>query len=117
MTAVPLFDEPRARRTDPQTSRDAAGRMRAAAPSLTRQILDAFATNGPMTDRELCKALGADPERWPSIKTARSRLSPGPKKPDPKLIATGVVWDGMQVWALRDWSNKVEFVQVQADFL
>lgn len=66
-----LFNAPKARRRDPDTSHEAA----ATAESWVTEnaILTKFAIYGPMTDDELC----AKCPLWhqPTLKTARSRVS------------------------------------------
>lgn len=100
MTAHPsLFDLPRARSTDPSTSKAAAARMTVRAPSLRQSIVDALTLYGPMTDDGLCIRMNIDPRRWPSCKTARSALS---KAPNPLVVPTDRIENGQRVWAHRD---------------
>jgi predicted ArsR family transcriptional regulator len=66
----PVEDHGRARRTDPDTSRHAAAKV----ASVTDLIYAAFVTYGPMTDDALCERLELPTRRWPTAKTARSRL-------------------------------------------
>lgn len=63
----------KARRTDPDTSRDAAAAVTVTAAGLALEILEAFHVHGALTDDELCGLLA---HRYaPTVKTARSRLS------------------------------------------
>lgn len=87
VTAIPLF-----RLSDPETSRQAARRVAPAAASLERQILDALAFRA-LTADSVCKVLGIDVRRWPSVKTCMSRL-----KNEGKLVWTGEPINGMNVW-------------------
>jgi hypothetical protein len=66
-----FFNEPRARRMDPDTSHAAAGSVEAWVTE--DRILRTFAIHGQLTDDELCEWLPL----WhpPTVKTARSRLS------------------------------------------
>jgi len=68
-----LFAEPAARRTDPDTSRDAAEAVEPEAARQECRIMERFAMFGPMNDDELV----ARSPQWhgPTVKTARSRLS------------------------------------------
>ena len=68
------------RRTDPDTSREAAASLSAEQLAGSKQaVADALLSRGPMTDRELVAYLTPDPERpafSPSrIRTARHDLS------------------------------------------
>lgn len=66
-----LFNEPKARRTDPATSHAAAEAVADAARQ-ERRILERFAMFGPMTDEEL---VARSPQwREDTLKSARSRL-------------------------------------------
>ena len=66
-----FFNEPRARRMDPDTSHAAAGSVEAWVTE--DRILRTFAIHGSLTDDELCEKLPL----WhpPTIKTARSRVA------------------------------------------
>lgn len=72
MQQLAIFSEPRARRTDPDTSFDAARDMPKPG-GLEHAILRAFSVVGPMSDDELCELLGEDVYA-PTAKTCRSRL-------------------------------------------
>lgn len=68
-----LLSEPRARRRDPDTSRDAARAVQQHAGALENLILETFCLEDGLTDDELAVRL---PERYPpTVKTCRSRLS------------------------------------------
>lgn len=98
MNAPTLFDvdAPRARRTDPSTSREAARRVASISPNLTKQILDAFGRYRCMTKDQCCERLGVAPRQWPTIASALSRL-----KNEGILDWTGVIIDGQHEWRLR----------------
>ena len=104
------FAQPRSRRSDPSTSRAAAQRMKAAAPSLEKQILDALAFRA-LTDDAICLSLGVDPRRWPSVKTCRSRM-----KNAGKVVWTGEVRDGQRLWTLPQNVSPLRLVP-NADYL
>lgn len=98
MTAVPLFDEPRARRTDPATSKAAAKRMGTASASLEKQIVELLGRHRwALTKDEVCRQLDVHPRRWPSVASALSRM-----KQAGALEWTGFVVDGQNVWRLRE---------------
>lgn len=82
---------PKVRTSDPVTSHVAAGRT----ANVTRRVEGAFRAFGPMTDDELCRRIEPDVRRWPTIKSARSRL-----KGARVLVASGVVRHGQQEWRL-----------------
>lgn len=105
MTMPSLFDAPATRTTDPQTSRDAAARVAPFRSSLRSRILDALVR--PMTDDELCAALGEPVRRWPSVKTARSALY-GLHK---------VRWTGRERNGQREWQAWEQDVDVAGDVL
>jgi len=94
VNAPTLFDEPRSRHTDPDTSRQAALRVASVAKSLEAQILDALAFRN-LTDDAICLSLNIDARRWPSAKTARSRL-----KGRGLVVWSGDRRNGQQVWCL-----------------
>jgi hypothetical protein len=75
MDSPTLFDEPRVRLTDPQTSHDAAARVTRIQGKLRAQILDFFNRyNSGFTKTETCRALQIDPEHWPTCASALSQL-------------------------------------------
>lgn len=53
---LPLFPSPMARKSDPDTSHEAAGTVCANLGQLQRRVLTAFQQRGPMTAKE-CEAL------------------------------------------------------------
>ena len=65
-----LFAEPRARRTDPSTSTQAAQAQRS--QGVEADILTVVAFYGPATDDEIAARI---PRHAPTVKTARSRLT------------------------------------------
>lgn len=70
-TQLELMNQPKARATDPVTSKAAAGQVRQG-PTETA-ILTVLRMAGPLTDDELCHRL---PGLYgPTVKTARSRLA------------------------------------------
>lgn len=69
-TQLDLFNAPKARRSDPSTSVDAAASLPPCG-ALERIILDQFGDAG-LTDDELCELVDAYP---PTVKTCRSRLA------------------------------------------
>jgi hypothetical protein len=70
-TQLDLFNEPKARASDPATARVAAAQVNPG-PTETA-ILTVLVANGPMTDDEICERL---PTLYSAtVKTARSRLS------------------------------------------
>lgn len=105
-TAIPLF-----RHDDPETSRAAARRVSSVAKSLEAQILDALAMRS-LTDDSLCLALNIDPRRWPSCKTARSRL-----KKKGLVVSTGNIRNGQTIWCLKQNAPLVSPVKVVGDIL
>lgn len=85
---VPIGEWPRARRTDPETSKAAAARQGSSARSA---ILEAFRVHGPMTDDELVAQLAPQGHYGPTLRTARSALKAaglvvdtGRTKPSPR---------------------------------
>lgn len=68
-----LFNEPKARRRDPATSRAAAMSVLPMVGSQENRVLERFAIHGPMTDDEL--VMRSPQWHGPTIKTCRSRLS------------------------------------------
>lgn len=74
---IEQFAFPLARVTDPGTSHSAAARVATLGGRTERAIHDAFLAFGPMTDDELvARVAGKDS----TIKTARSRMTNGPKR-------------------------------------
>lgn len=72
------------------------------------QILAAFTEHGPMTDDALCQALGLPERKWPTIKSARSRLTnDGLLYPYDEGVSTA--GHAMTVWALT--ARQVETVR------
>lgn len=104
-----LFDQPRARASDPHTSRAAAGKVWSGLADL---VVESLAFHGPATDDELCERLNVIPRRWPSIKTARSRVTHAEDPAKRLIVDTGCVRDGMTVWAHRDHVGWIENVAV-----
>jgi sugar/nucleoside kinase (ribokinase family) len=90
-----LFDvnEPRARRTDPATSKAAARRVAPAAPVLSQRILDCLAFRS-MTADSICKAIDWPVRHWPTVKACLSRM-----RKAGKLVWTGEEIAGQHVWA------------------
>ncbi len=109
MTAQPtLFDPPKARRSDPSTSQRAAGKVWAGWP---QRILDCLAEYGPASDDRICIRLNADPRIWPTIKTARSRVTHAEDPAKRLIVATDREEQGQTVWAHRDYRGWVENVE------
>lgn len=97
MTLVSLFEAPRARRTDPPTSKRAAARTRTVHQTVKGQIVGLLARHGcAFTKDDICRQLGVHPRRWPTVASALSQL-----KNEGKVEWTGVVIDGQNVWKLR----------------
>lgn len=73
MSQLELFSQPKARRTDPDTSRAAALSVLPMVGSQENRVLELFAIHGPSTDDEICTRA----PQWhpPTLKTCRSRLS------------------------------------------
>lgn len=70
-----LFDKPRARRSDPGTSKAAAARVSARSNAITGQILDLLGRYPyGLTKDEVCRGLGVDARYWPTVASALSRL-------------------------------------------
>jgi hypothetical protein len=67
-----LFAEPRARASDPDTSREAAEAVSHSAARQECRIMERFAMFGPMTDEEL--VMRSPQWREDTLKSARSRL-------------------------------------------
>ena len=68
-----IFAEARARRTDPDTSRDAARAVQQHAGTLENLILTEFCLHDGMTDETLCARM---PDHYgPTVRTCRSRLT------------------------------------------
>lgn len=68
-----LFAEPAARRTDPDTSRDAARAVTQHAGALQTLVLEEFSLHDYMTDEELIERV---PDVWwPTLKKRRSELT------------------------------------------
>jgi hypothetical protein len=111
MSSAPtLFDLPRARRSDPQTSRDAAQRVWNGWPAL---IIECLAMYGPASDDRICIRLNVEPRKWPSVKTARSRVTHA-EDPNKRLIVdAGYSENGQTVWRHRDFVHEVETVEVR----
>ena len=79
-----LLGEPRARRQDPDTSRDAARAVTQHAGRLENSILVEFCIRDGLTDEQLCERM---PDYYgPTVKTCRSRL-----RKRGLLVAAGVV--------------------------
>ena len=110
MTSLSLFDQPRFRRSDPQTSRDAAQRMTSSARSLEAQILEILQFRA-LTADSVCKALGIGVRRWPSVKTCLSRL-----RKQGKLVWTGDVIGGQNLWT-RPENTRVSLVVLADEVL
>lgn len=77
----PLFDEPRARRTDPKTSHAAAKSVRGVRKSQA-EVLRVLTEHGPLTDAGIYRHL--DSKRF-SLSGARTRRS--------ELVAQGLAFD------------------------
>ncbi len=112
--ALSLFDEPRTRRSDPATSRRAANEVWRGWPQL---IIDCLAQYGPATDDRICVRLNVDPRRWPSVKSARSRVTLATDPAKRLIVATGEIENGQQVWAHRDFRSWVEPVEIAGGVL
>lgn len=68
-----LLADPRARTTDPDTSRDAARAVTQHAGALRERILQEFSLSDRMTDEELIERI---PDiYWPTLKKRRSELT------------------------------------------
>lgn len=68
-----LFVEPATRRTDPDTSRDAARAVTQHAGALRNRILEEFSLQDCLTDDELIERI---PDvYWPTLKKRRSELT------------------------------------------
>ncbi len=93
---------PRARKTDPNTSKAAARRMSEASPALEAQILEVLGRYRCLTKDDIAIALGVEPRRWPSVSSACSRL-----RKAGKLVWTGEISDGMNVYRLADETVQV----------
>ena len=113
--APSLFDQlesmrtrPLARRSDPETSHLAA--RRAAKCDWAPRVLEVL-TFRALTDKSICKALGVDPEKWGSVKTARSRL-----KKEGKVGWTGDILDHQRVWTAVQ-NIRPKLVVVESDIL
>lgn len=89
-------DAPRARKTDPSTSHQAAQRMAPATPALEAQILDLLSRyRGGLTKDGVCERLKVDPRRWPSVASALTRM-----RNAGKLQWVGEPVENQNVWAL-----------------
>lgn len=110
MSAHPtLFDPPKSRHRDPQTSKAAAGKVWG---GWADQIVENYALQGPATDDQLCLRMNVSPRRWPTIKTARSRVTHAEDPNKRLIVSTGLVEDGQTVWCHRDYRG-VENVPVK----
>lgn len=85
---------PQTRRTDPQTSHAAAARIAIRSHGWARQILDCLSDGGCYTDDEICTICHVPLRYWPSMKSARSRLT----NKAGLVVASGEVRNGQTVW-------------------
>ena len=69
------FDAPRARNTDPDTSRAAARRVTHISSAISAQVLDLLGRHRyGLTKDQVCERLGVEPRYWPTVASALSRL-------------------------------------------
>lgn len=104
-----LFDLPRARSNDPQTSKAAAARVWSGWAAL---VVEALAMYGPACDDTICIRLNVDVRSWPSVKTARSRVTHASDPARRLIVDTGQVNESndQTIWAHRDFRSLVEDV-------
>ena len=107
-----LFDvsEPRARRSDPSTSKDAAVRVAPVAAKLPPRILECLQFRA-MTADSICKTLDVDVRYWPTVKSCLSRM-----KKDGRLAWTGEQINGQNVWTRPENATPLRLVP-NADYL
>ena len=75
MSQPSLFDQPRARRADPDTSKAAARRVTSISSALSAQVLELLANHRyGLTKDQVCERLGVEPRYWPTVASALSRL-------------------------------------------
>jgi hypothetical protein len=110
VTAQMTFDDipphPRARRTDPSTSHEAAERAVAADVNLRPLIMDILDWDA-LTDDEICRRLPIAIRRWPSAKSTRSRL-----KKAGLVVFAGYERNGQRVWRRKDRPHLARAEQV-----
>lgn len=93
-----LFNAPKVRHTDGDTSRDAARAVQQHAGALENLILEAFSVEDGLTDDDLTARL---PEHYPpTVKSCRSRLFKRGLLVDSKQVRKNTRGREMTVWKL-----------------
>lgn len=107
--SIPGLFDPLARTTDPETSHRAAQRVQR---GWANKVIECLAMYGPASDDRICIRLNVDVRAWPSVKTARSRVTHH-RDPSKRLIVdTGEEENGQKIWRHRDYRYPPQDVDV-----
>lgn len=107
---VDPYSLPRARRTDPATSHRAAAKVWSGWPEL---IIECLAVWGPASDDRICIRLNVDVRRWPTIKSARSRVTRAKNPAHRFIVATDDKENGQTIWRHKDYRAPAESVEIR----